>query len=91
MVTRQTLRGKPTVAFAATAALGAYALRTYLNPPLNAETREAPKAFNGSFGFTSLRLHSIEPVNHNVKRLRFELPYQDAVSGLGLTCTWSRI
>ncbi|KAK1780232.1 hypothetical protein QBC45DRAFT_115007 [Copromyces sp. CBS 386.78] len=37
------------------------------------------------FGFHSLRLHSTELVNHNTKKLRFELPDPSQPSGLGLT------
>ncbi|PQE15882.1 hypothetical protein CJF31_00008469 [Rutstroemia sp. NJR-2017a BVV2] len=36
----------------------------------------------GDQGFISLKLDSVELVNHNTKKLRFELPEQDQVSGL---------
>ena len=88
------LRSKPTaigVATIATAGVGIYAISTYLQPSLHAESAEQPKTFNGRFGFTSLRLYSTESVNHNVKHLRFELPEQNAASGLGLTCRCRRI
>ncbi|KAL0472561.1 NADH-cytochrome b5 reductase [Neurospora intermedia] len=37
------------------------------------------------FGFHSLRLHSTELINHNTKKLRFELPDRSQPSGIGLT------
>ncbi|KAK3339072.1 ferredoxin reductase-like protein [Neurospora tetraspora] len=37
------------------------------------------------FGFHSLRLHSTELINHNTKKLRFELPDPSQPSGMGLT------
>jgi cytochrome-b5 reductase len=41
------------------------------------------KAFTGGDqGFISLKLDSVESVNHNTKRFRFELPEGDQVSGL---------
>ena len=83
------MRGKPAVAKVTaitTAGVGVYAIHTHLQPSLHAESPEPPKTFDGGFGFKSLRLHSSESVNHNVKRLRFELPEENAVSGLGLTC-----
>lgn len=44
---------------------------------------EPKKAFTGGDqGFLSLKLSDVEIVNHNVKRLRFELPEADQVSGL---------
>lgn len=36
--------------------------------------------------FLRLRLHSSEDVSPTTKRLRFELPSPDAISGLGLCC-----
>lgn len=36
----------------------------------------------GDQGFISLKLASIENVNHNTKKFRFALPEEDAVSGL---------
>ena len=91
MAAVQALRSKSTVLAAiAVAGAGTYAIRTYLSPPLHADSLVAPKNFKGGIGFTSLRLHSIEPVNHNVKRLRFELPEQNAVSGISLTCMCSQ-
>ncbi|PHH88566.1 hypothetical protein CDD83_7360 [Cordyceps sp. RAO-2017] len=44
----------------------------------------APRAAftGGDQGFVSLKLAEVETVNHNTKRLRFELPEGDMVSGL---------
>jgi cytochrome-b5 reductase len=44
----------------------------------------APKAAltGGDQGFLSLKLSEVEDVNHNTKRLRFELPEKDQVSGV---------
>ena len=36
----------------------------------------------GDQGFISLKLESVENINHNTKRFRFALPEDDAVSGL---------
>ena len=41
------------------------------------------KAFTGGEqGFISLKLDSVENINHNTKKFRFELPESDQVSGL---------
>ncbi|KAJ4179889.1 NADH-cytochrome b5 reductase [Fusarium falciforme] len=46
---------------------------------------EPKKAFTGGDqGFLSLKLAEVEIVNHNTKRLRFELPEPDQVSGLSI-------
>ena len=71
--------------------LGAYAL--YLRrSSLAAQDSAGADAKGGSgkgvfssFGFHSLKLHSTELVNHNTKRLRFELPHPSRPSGLALT------
>ncbi|APA09843.1 hypothetical protein SS1G_05932 [Sclerotinia sclerotiorum 1980 UF-70] len=39
----------------------------------------------GDQGFISLKLDSVELVNHNTKKFRFELPESDQVSGLHVT------
>ncbi|KAG6107472.1 NADH-cytochrome b5 reductase [Claviceps sp. LM454 group G7] len=45
----------------------------------------AKTAFTGGDqGFISLKLADVENVNHNTKRLRFELPESDQVSGLSV-------
>lgn len=36
----------------------------------------------GDQGFISLKLESIENINHNTKKFRFALPEEDQVSGL---------
>jgi cytochrome-b5 reductase len=36
----------------------------------------------GDQGFISLKLDSVEIINHNTKKFRFALPDKDAVSGL---------
>ena len=47
----------------------------------------APKAFTGGDqGFLDLKLSNVEPINHNTKRFRFELPDKDQVSGLHIAC-----
>jgi len=43
----------------------------------------------GDQGFVSLKLDSVEPINHNTKRFRFELP-EDGVSGLHVACAYLR-
>jgi cytochrome-b5 reductase len=50
-----------------------------------ADTGEPPKMF-ARFGPKALKVVSSEAVNHNTKKLRFEFPRDDAVSGLSLTC-----
>lgn len=40
----------------------------------------------GDQGWLSLKLESVEPVNHNTKKLRFHLPEEDSVSGLAVAC-----
>jgi cytochrome-b5 reductase len=47
------------------------------------EGASAKSAFTGGDqGFISLKLESVEDVNHNTKKLRFALPESDQVSGL---------
>lgn len=45
-------------------------------------SKEPEKIFTSGFSFQDLKLQSSEVVNHNTKRLRFELPDKDAVGGL---------
>ncbi|KAF2401960.1 oxidoreductase NAD-binding domain-containing protein [Trichodelitschia bisporula] len=48
-----------------------------------ANTNEASKAFRGGDqGFVSLKLDSVEILNHNTKKFRFSLPENDSVAGL---------
>ncbi|KAK3943292.1 hypothetical protein QBC46DRAFT_44574 [Diplogelasinospora grovesii] len=74
---------------AAVAGVGVYAL--YLRRSSAAQITGADaksgsgKPIFGSFGFHSLRLHSTELINHNTKKLRFELPDPSQPSGLSLT------
>ena len=45
--------------------------------------KDATKAFTGGDqGFISLKLDSVENINHNTKKFRFALPEGDQVSGL---------
>ncbi|KAI9155433.1 NADH-cytochrome b5 reductase 2 [Paramyrothecium foliicola] len=55
--------------------------------PVLADSSSAPaqKTFGNGPAFQSLILESSELVNHNTKRLRFKLPSDTYVSGLGLT------
>jgi hypothetical protein len=47
---------------------------------------EAKKALTGGDqGFVSLKLESVEDVNHNTKIFRFKLPEEDSVSGVFFT------
>ena len=48
--------------------------------------KDPKKTFTSGFSFQNLKLESSENVNHNTKRLRFELPDKDAVSGLHPSC-----
>ncbi|CAF9906611.1 MAG: NADH-cytochrome b5 reductase [Alectoria fallacina] len=70
-----------------------YYISTQTQPPLppavdqtvqhsSQRPKDPKKIFNSGFSFQDLRLESSEVVNHNTKRLRFELPDKDAVSGL---------
>lgn len=57
--------------------------------PHSAQSPKDPKKiFTSGFSFQNLKLESTEVVNHNTKRLRFELPDKDAVSGLRASCTF---
>ena len=48
--------------------------------------KDPRKIFTSGFSFQDLKLESSEVVNHNTKRLRFEFPDKDAVSGLRASC-----
>lgn len=67
---------------AAVAGIGAYAL--YLRSTATASPPTGKPIFS-SFGFRTLKLQSTELVNHNTKRLRFELPDATQLSGLTLS------
>ncbi|KAB5515075.1 ferredoxin reductase-like protein [Coniochaeta sp. 2T2.1] len=73
----------PVAIAAAVAGIGAYAF--YMRRSASANTAAAAKEPFASFGFHNLRLQSSELVNHNTKRLRFELPDPNVKSGLSLT------
>lgn len=55
---------------------------TFTAQKCEAVGKPVPKTFTSGISFQDLRLRSSEDVNHNTKRLRFDLPSQDAVSGL---------
>lgn len=62
-----------------------YLARDRLIRPLAAEEPKLKHSF-GSLGFKSLKLDSVERLNHDTRRLRFVLPDgENAVSGLQLT------
>ncbi|KAK4188459.1 hypothetical protein QBC35DRAFT_382680 [Podospora australis] len=62
----------------AAAAAGISALAYYT---LRASPSDKP-AFGSGFNVRSLKLHSTEQINHNTKKLRFELPDPSLVSGM---------
>lgn len=52
-------------------------------PKSKADSATAKKALTGGDqGFISLKLESVENINHNTKKFRFLLPESDQVSGL---------
>lgn len=53
---------------------------------MSGSTEGSAKAFGSGPAFLLLKLQSSESVNHNTKRLRFELPTPQTTSGLPLTC-----
>ncbi|KAL5001345.1 hypothetical protein BDV10DRAFT_14764 [Aspergillus recurvatus] len=68
--------------------ISTYTASTYFTKNAFAESpsSEPHKVFGRGPAFKYLRLHSVESVNHNTKRLRFELPGgESSISGLGLT------
>ena len=86
--------GANTLTVLAAGGLGTYAAARYFDnqnalaeSPASQMTSQPTKVFGRGPAFKYLTLHSEETVNHNTKRLRFELPGGgEAVSGLGLTC-----
>jgi cytochrome-b5 reductase len=68
----------PVAVAAAVAGIGAYAWYLRSSAP-------SDKPVFSSFGFQTLRLDSAELINHNTKKLRFELPDSSKPSGLSLT------
>lgn len=88
---RVTNMAAPLIAIA-TVAIGATMLRTSIIGQARAEAPDdPPKMFSSGLNMVSLRLKASEDVNHNTKRLRFEFPNPDAVSGLPLTCRLRRM
>lgn len=51
-----------------------------------ADAPSGPKKVFATFNFVDLKLESSELVNHNVKKLRFALPDDDALSGIQPIC-----
>lgn len=51
----------------------------------HADSRAPRKIFPGGFANVTLQLESSEQVNHNTKRLKFQLPKSDDITGLPLT------
>lgn len=64
---------------------GAFAVAAYTFYVRRGSGSKPPFAVVGPLSLTSLKLASSKPVNHDVKRLRFELPDQGLQSGLTLT------
>ncbi|KAL5051341.1 hypothetical protein BDW71DRAFT_193742 [Aspergillus fruticulosus] len=76
------------LAVLAVGGIGTYTASTYFTKNAFAESpsSEPQKVFGRGPVFKYLRLHSAESVNHNTKRLRFELPGgESSISGLCLT------
>ena len=85
-ITWQALKSRPAIISAvAVAGAGTYFGSQSLLATGHAESTQTPKVFGG-FGPKTLRLQSVNQVNHNTKRLVFEFPDQNAQSGLVLTC-----
>lgn len=51
-----------------------------------ASTPKSAAFTGGDQGFISLKLESVEELNHNTKKFRFALPDKDSVSGLQIAC-----
>jgi hypothetical protein len=89
-LTRPVLRSQQTpIAIAAVVAcFGAYTFYSTSTRKSKLSTGNEPpvKTFGSGPAFTSLRLHSVEKLNHDSSRFRFSLPSEEAVSGLSLTC-----
>ena len=66
-------------------------------PPSTSEQHTIPAqtpknaAFTGGDqGWIDLKLQSVENLNHNTKKFRFELPDKDDVSGLQIACPFDQ-
>ncbi|KAJ5099072.1 ferredoxin reductase-like protein [Penicillium argentinense] len=80
----QSLRSRPALISAgAVIGFGTYYSTRFMSTG-HAESAQKPKVF-GEFGPKTLRLQSVDQVNHNTKRLVFEFPDKNATSGLTLT------
>ncbi len=87
-------------AVAAASAAGGYYYYTQTSTPSVTELTSKAKAAvkpsgnatlkGGDQGFVSLKLESVETVNHNTKKFRFALEEPDDVSGLKVACMWTR-
>ena len=53
-----------------------------------ASTPKSAAFTGGDQGFISLKLDSVEEINHNTKKFRFALPNPEDVSGLQIACTF---
>jgi cytochrome-b5 reductase len=94
MLARQSLRGSSAFGAAVVGggtAYAGYSLYKNSSPSIirsaYADAPPGPKKIFPASGFVDFRLESSEMVNHNVKRLRFELPDKDAVTGMQPICT----
>ncbi|ORY56338.1 oxidoreductase NAD-binding domain-containing protein [Pseudomassariella vexata] len=67
------------------AGLGVALYSRYMVTNAHADSGAPKKIFSGGLANVSLRLESSEEVNHNTKRLRFQLPEADNIAGFGLT------
>ena len=54
-----------------------------------AQTPKSAAFTGGDQGWIDLKLESVEELNHNTKKFRFELPDKDNVSGLQIACTYT--
>lgn len=93
MLARQSLKASAGVGVALVGAGAVYAGYSLYNSPSRsifqtayADAPAGPKKIFPASGFVDFRLERSELVNHNVKRLRFSLPDEDAVTGLEPIC-----
>lgn len=92
MFARQGLRASSLLGAAAVSAGVAFAGVSFYNtsPSIirsaHADAPPGPKKVFPAPGFVELQLHSSEMVNHSVKKLKFKLPEDDAVTGLEPIC-----
>jgi cytochrome-b5 reductase len=92
MFARQGLRASSLLGAAAVSAGAAFTGISFYNTSPSiirsayADAPPGPKKVFPASGFVELQLHSSEMVNHNVKKLKFKLPEEDAVTGLDPIC-----